>query len=63
VRIIIIISGSRRRDRNFVDEFHARRRGIRGNLGKMILWESGLESKRRKGTNRWRRRIWEYPRY
>jgi len=65
VRIaIIIISGSRRRDKNFVDEFHAQRRGIRGQSWASWLFE-GADWRvrgRREGTNRWRRGIWKYSR-
>jgi len=62
VRIVtIVISRSRRRDGNFVDEFHAQSRGIRGKS--WTRWLFGKVDWRvrrgRERTNR-RRRVWEY---
>jgi len=59
--IIIIISGLRRRDRDFVNEFHARRRGIRGRAWGRWLFGS-VDRRVREGReemNRWKRGIWD----
>jgi len=59
--VVIIISGSRKRDRNFVNEFHARCRRIRGRTWGRLFGRVDRRVKReREGTNRWRRGIWEY---
>jgi len=57
--IIIVISRLRRRDGNFVDEFHARSRGIRERNWARWLFGRGDWRVRggREGTNRWRRNL------
>jgi len=61
--IIIVISGSRRRDRGFINEFHTRSRGICGRSWVRLF---GRVNRRirggSEGTNRLRRGIWEYSR-
>jgi len=53
----------RRWDVDFINEFHARSRGIRG--GSWTRWLFGRGDWRvgggREKTNRRRRRVWEYP--
>jgi len=59
---MVIILRSRRGDMEFLDEFHARRRGIRGRS--WTRWLFGRLDRRvrrrREGTYRRRRRVWEY---